>query len=108
MAEFMVKEAESKLALWRSAGFRPMNSEQILAAGSWKLGLSDRKMSESPCTASAPGRHRAAGIEISVEGAAGLDTVEKLDAADLDHAVAGERIEPRRLGVEHDFPHAQI
>jgi hypothetical protein len=36
----------------------------------------------------------------------GLDPVEHLDAADLDQAIAVERAEARRLGVEHDFAHA--
>ena len=51
-------------------------------------------------------RHVAVGIEISVEVAAGLDPVEHLDAADLDHPVAAGRIEPGGFGVEDDFPHA--
>ena len=51
-------------------------------------------------------RHLAIGIEISVEVAAGLDAVEDLDAADLDHAVAAGRIETGGFGIEYDFPHA--
>ena len=50
-------------------------------------------------------RHVAFGIEIGVEMAAGLDAVEDLDAADLDHPVAAGRVEPGGLGVEDDFPH---
>ena len=53
-------------------------------------------------------RHVAFGIEIGVEVAAGLDPVEDLDAADLDHPVAAGRIEPRRFSVEDDFPHGRI
>jgi hypothetical protein len=53
------------------------------------------------------GRHRAVGIEVSVEMAAGLDAVEHLDATDLDHAVAAGRIEPRGFGIEDDFPHRE-
>jgi hypothetical protein len=33
------------------------------------------------------------------------DAVDKLDAADLDDAVAVERVKPRRLGIEHDLAH---
>ena len=53
-------------------------------------------------------RHVALGIEISVEVPAGLDAVEHLDAADLDHAVAAGRVEPGGFGVENDFPHGRI
>ena len=52
-------------------------------------------------------RHRPAGIEIGVEGAAGLDPVEQLDAADLDHPVAAGRAEAGGLGVEDDFAHGE-
>src|SRR3546814_3840395 len=45
-------------------------------------------------------RHRPAGIEIGMEGAAGLDPVHQLDAPYLDHAVSGERAEARRLRSE--------
>ena len=43
---------------------------------------------------------------MGVPDAAGRDAIEELDAADLDHAVAVERVEPGRLGVEDDL--AQI
>ena len=51
-------------------------------------------------------RHVAFGIEISVEVAAGLDAIEDLDAADLDHAVAAGRVEASGFGIEDDLPHA--
>ena len=50
--------------------------------------------------------HLALGIQMAVPHPAGRDAVEQLDAADLDDAVAVERVEPGRLGVEHDL--AQI
>ena len=53
-------------------------------------------------------RHRPAGIEIGVEGAAGLDPVEHLDAADFDHPVAVLRAEAGGLGIENDFAHGRI
>ena len=40
--------------------------------------------------------------------AAGLDPVEHLDAADLDHPVAARRVEPGGFGVENDFPHGPL
>ena len=43
-----------------------------------------------------------------MEGAAGLDPVEHLDAADLDHAVAAGRAQAGGLGVEDDFAHARL
>ena len=49
--------------------------------------------------------HVALGIEVSVEVTPGLDAVKNLDAADLDHAVAAERIEAGGFSVEDDFPH---
>ena len=54
-------------------------------------GLSDRKRVGQPVHRLGLERHVAAGIEIAMEVAAGLDPVENLDAADLDHAVAGMR-----------------
>ena len=50
-------------------------------------------------------RHGSKRIEISVEGPAGLDAVDHLDAADLDHAIAAGRIQPGRFRIEDDFPH---
>ena len=35
--------------------------------------------------------------------AARRDAIDQLDAADLDDAMAVERVEPRRLRIEHDF-----
>ena len=43
-----------------------------------------------------------------MEGAAGLDPVEQLDAADFDHAVAARRAEAGGLGVENDFAHGRF
>jgi hypothetical protein len=40
-----------------------------------------------------------------VEGHAGRNAVEQLDAADLDHPMTLERIEAGGLGVEDDFAH---
>ena len=45
---------------------------------------------------------------IGVIGAAGLDSVDQLDAADFHQPVAAAEAEPRRLGVEHDFAHAGV
>src|SRR5438067_4847078 len=53
-------------------------------------------------------RHVTLRIEIGMKVPAGLDPVEHLDAADLDHAVAAERIQTCGLGVEDDFPHTGI
>ena len=68
-----------------------MNSSSS-SARSAKRGLSDRNRLVRPCTALGLERHVAVGIEISVEVAAGFDPVEHLDAADLDHPVAADRI----------------
>ena len=54
------------------------------------------------------GRHDHLGIEIGVEGAAGGDGIDQLDAADLDDAMAGQRIEAGGFGVENDFAHAGL
>src|SRR5262245_15966218 len=48
----------------------------------------------------------ALGIHMAMPGASGGDAVEELDAADLDDAVSIERVEPRRLGIEHDLAHS--
>ena len=51
------------------------------------------------------GRHAALGIEIAMKSLARRYAVDQLDAADLDQAMALERIKPRRFGIEHDFAH---
>src|SRR5208283_604077 len=50
-------------------------------------------------------RHAALRIEIGVEGLAGGYPVDQLDAADLDQAMAVQRIETRGLGIEHNLAH---
>ena len=47
--------------------------------------------------------HVAFGIDVTVKFAAGRDMVDKLDAGDLDDAMAFGRIQTGRFGVEHDF-----
>jgi hypothetical protein len=53
------------------------------------------------------GRHHHLGIEVGVEGAARGDHVHELDAADFDHAMAGQRIEAGRFGIEDDLAHSK-
>src|SRR5262245_23953099 len=50
-------------------------------------------------------RHVAIGIEIAMEDPAAREPVHQLDAADLDQAVALQRIKTGRLGIEHDLAH---
>jgi hypothetical protein len=47
--------------------------------------------------------HVAFGIDITVKFPAGRDVMEKLDAGDLDDAMAFGWIQTGRFGVEHDF-----
>jgi hypothetical protein len=47
--------------------------------------------------------HVAFGIDVTVEFTAGRDVVNKLDAGDLDDAMAFAWIQTGRFGVEHDF-----
>ena len=47
--------------------------------------------------------HVAFGIDVTVKFAAGRDVVDKLDAGDLDNAMAFAWIQTGRFGVEHDF-----
>src|SRR6185437_2206438 len=47
--------------------------------------------------------HLALGVHVAMPHAARRDAIDQLDAADLDHAVAVERVEPRRLRIEHDL-----
>ena len=51
------------------------------------------------------GRHWSKRIEVGVEMTAGLDPVDHLNAADLDHSVSACRIQSCRLGVKNDFAH---
>ena len=99
-----LRKPKSKLALCATSGESSMNSSSS-SARSAKRGLSDRKIVGQPVDRFGLARHRPLGIEISVEVAAGLDPVEDLDAADLDHAVAAGRVEPGGLGIEDDFAH---
>src|SRR5437868_12930042 len=50
-------------------------------------------------------RHVPLGVEISVIVTAGLDSIDDLDTADLDHAIAAHRVEARGFRVEDDFSH---
>src|SRR5215475_14958271 len=50
-------------------------------------------------------RHVAVRVEIAVEHAASRKPIHQLDAADLDHAMALQRVKPGRLGVEHNLAH---
>ncbi len=52
-------------------------------------------------------RHVALRIEIMVQRLAGRNAVQQFDAADLDHAVAGTRIEARRFRIEDDLTHVR-
>jgi hypothetical protein len=47
--------------------------------------------------------HVAFGIDVAVKFAAGRDMVDKLDAGNLDDAMAFGWIQTGRFGVEHDF-----
>jgi hypothetical protein len=47
--------------------------------------------------------HVTFGIDVPVKFAARRDVVDKLDAGDLDDAMAFGRIQTGRFGVEHDF-----
>ena len=47
--------------------------------------------------------HLALGVHVAMPHPARRDAVDQLDAADLDDAVAVERVEPRGLGIEHDL-----
>src|SRR5262245_7542381 len=51
------------------------------------------------------GRHVALRIEITMKALPGRDAIDELYAADLHQTVALERVEPGRLGVEHNFAH---
>ena len=48
------------------------------------------------------------GMDIFVKGAAGGDVIIELEAADLDHPVAGFWIEPGGLSIKHDFSHRKF
>ena len=50
-------------------------------------------------------RHRPLRVEIRMIAAPGLDPVDHLDAADLDHPVAARRAQAGGLGIENDFTH---
>jgi hypothetical protein len=43
-----------------------------------------------------------------MERFAGRESIEKLDAADLDETIAGKRVEPGRFGIEDNFTHRKF
>jgi hypothetical protein len=51
------------------------------------------------------GRHVALRIKIAMKALSGRDAIDELDAADLHDPMPLERIESRRLRIEHDFAH---
>src|SRR6476661_3590472 len=53
-------------------------------------------------------RHVAVRIEVSVKMTPCFDPIVDFDTADLDHAIAGRRIQPCGLGVEYNFTHDAI
>src|SRR5271163_3408309 len=50
-------------------------------------------------------RHVAFRIEVKMERLAGRETMDQLDATDLDKPIALQGIEPGGFGIEHDFAH---
>ena len=54
------------------------------------------------------GRHGAFLVDVFVERLAGGHVVVKLDRADLDDPVAGERIKPGGFGIKNDFTHGFV
>ena len=95
----------SKAALWITSRASPMKASELRRPPRAKTGLSARNAALRPCTSHASARHLALRVDVAVEGAAGRHVVDELDRADLDDPVAGVRIEPGRLGVEHDLTH---
>ena len=45
----------------------------------------------------------ALGVQMAMPNPPRRDAIDQLDAADLDDAMAVERVEPRRFRIEHDF-----
>ena len=50
-------------------------------------------------------RHVAFRVEITMERFASRESIEQLNAADLDQAIAGKRVESRRFGIKDNFTH---
>ena len=76
------------------------------AATAAKTGLSARKAVVRPCTSTASAGTSRCGVDVAVEAPAGRHVVDELDGPELDDAVAAVRVEPGRLGIEHDLTHA--
>ena len=90
-AELRIEEAEIEAGIVRDQRRIADEFEQLVGTLVRNSGLSERNASDRPCTASASAGIDALGIEIGVEGAAGLHPVDHLDAADLDQPVAALR-----------------
>ena len=81
-----------------------MKAEEIVGdIGEPRLVLEE--VGRQPVDGEGLGRHLALRVEIAVEGRAGRNPVEQLDAADLDQAMTLARVEAGGFGVEDDFAH---
>src|SRR5262245_37615269 len=100
--ELGIEEAEVEHGVVRNQrGIAEKDQEILDDLGKWRLVL-EKIFGEAVHLERFP-RHVALGIEIAVKGLPAGYPVDQLDAADLHHAVALERIESRRLGIEHDL-----
>ena len=103
-ASSALRKARSNSALWAISGASPMKAIEFGGDRG-----EERLVGEEPVVEAVhPGRldrHRPLGIEVAVEGLAGRDVVEQLDAADLDDPVAVGRVEAGGFGVEDDLAH---
>ena len=104
LAELVVEEAEIEAGIVRDQRAIADELEQLLAHVAEGAACRQEAVGQAVHRLGLA-RHRPAGIEIGVEGAPGLDPVDQLDAADLDHPVAVLRAEAGGLGVEDDFAH---
>ena len=107
ISKLMIKEAKIEAGIVRDERAVRDEGEQLFAP-IVEARLVRQEDVGKPVHRFRPWRHGAAGIEVGVEGTAGLGPVQKLNAADLDHAVAGQRIQPRSLCIENDFPHCRF
>jgi hypothetical protein len=53
-------------------------------------------------------RHVPLGIHVAVKGLPRRHAIEELDAADLDQAVAADRVKAGSFGIENDFAHVPV
>jgi len=70
--------------------------------------LVGEELARKPMHRECLGRHLALRVDVTVKGLTGWHAIENLDAADLNEAVAAQRIKAGGFGIENNFAHGPL